>query len=278
MKSLFPVLVFSLIISSIIHSEEIRVLYNGNYYPLEFTNDRGLPDGFVIDLIYALARESALEVSFVEGNWREREEFLLKGEIDLAPGYEFSAAAKSIKHSKRLFSVPFSLLYRKTLRPSDERGLDGSTPIYSSGDSSELLLEKRSGSEKAVRTKNWSDAVIALDAGYGDYAIVSEIHSGLMLNDYSSTLAAMEKFELHLPYVLYTTKWHKSTLEKLNNGISIIRASGEFDRIYRKWFSSSPDSLIMNYERNDRTLIMVSTAALALILVIISIRKRKGIT
>lgn len=278
MKYFLFLLFFTGLISSAFGAEQIRIRYNGNLYPLEFTNERGKADGFAVDLIFALARESGLEVLFSPGDWRQKDRDLLQGPVDFSTGYRNKNTTSSIIYSKSLFTVPFSLVYRRSLRAPEEEGLYQSIPLVSSGDSSDPLLTERSSSDKIIRTKSWSDAVKALDAGYGDYAILSTIHWDLLSAEYGDELTTMENFDYELPFVLYTTKWNSKVLEKLNNSLSIIRASGEYSRIYRKWFGEKKDAVIVEEERFNWTGIIAAFLTAALILIVITIRKRKVMT
>lgn len=275
MKSILFFLFLTGLIISAAEAEQIRIMYNGNLYPLEFTDDRGKADGFLIDLIYALARESALEVTLKEGDWRRGDEMLLNNTFDFYTAYSGIKNDSSITRSRQLFSLPFALVYRRVLKPSGEKGLYSRIPLISSGDSSEPILVERSGSSKIIRTKSWSDAVKALEVGYGDYTMVSLLHWNILSDQYDSNLTAMEKFDLVLPYVLYTTKWNSNVLEKLNNSLSIIRASGEYERIYRKWFGEDSDSVIFEDEERNWTGILAAALAAALILIVINRKKRK---
>ncbi|MBN2655533.1 MAG: transporter substrate-binding domain-containing protein [Spirochaetales bacterium] len=267
-------LFFMMTFSSIMYAEEIRVLYNSNYYPFEFTNTQGNAEGFVIDLFYALARESALEISFIPGNWKHRDEDMYNGDGFFSTGYQSESAGESIIHSKILFSVPFSLIFRTVLRPHELKDLNDKTPLFSSGDSSEDLLFRQLEPENAIRTKSWSDALKALDKGYGDYTIISTAQKDLLMGDFSETLSVMDGFSLVLPYVIYTTRWDKKKLEKLDNGLSIIRASGEFDRIVGKWFGDKPP-LIRASSKEKRTLFYLIPAIIACIFLMIINKKRK---
>ncbi|MBB6481688.1 substrate-binding periplasmic protein [Spirochaeta isovalerica] len=266
-------LFFCLVISSIIPAEEIRFLYNRNYYPFEFTNEQGKADGFVIDVLFALAREAAYEITFIPGNWKQREEDLYNGDGYFTTGFLNHSSHDSIITSKILFSLPFSLIYRSGISPHSLKDLDGRTPLFSSGDSSEQVLYTYLKPEKVIRTKSWSDAVKALDTGYGDFAIISRIQKDLIIGEYHEKLSVMEEFHLVLPYVIYTTRWDKEKLEKLNNSLSIIRASGEFDRITGKWFAE--ENPLITASGKKRSLLYLIPAAIACIILLTIYKKRK---
>lgn len=262
-------------ISSVIKPEEINITFNRDYYPFEFINDDGIPDGFAIDLIFAIARESALTVNLIEGNWKFRDDEIFSGEIDLSPGYLSKSLNSSVIYSKTLFTVPFTLMYNKEINITDSLSIKNKTLVLSSGDSSEPFLEKENNSGKIIRTKNWSDSFKALSVGYGDYLIVSTVHAELIDETLKRDLTALKNFTLEIPYGFYAAEWNNYTLEKINNSISIIKASGEYDRIYRKWFRDSENSVIKRSESNQGISMYITIAVLLFISFIVYKNMRK---
>jgi len=80
MKSSILVLLLLIRFSYIAVPEEIDVMFNRDFYPFEFVNDDGIADGFAVDLIFAVAREAALGVNMIGGNWKFRENLLFNGD------------------------------------------------------------------------------------------------------------------------------------------------------------------------------------------------------
>ncbi|MBI9097076.1 MAG: transporter substrate-binding domain-containing protein [Spirochaetaceae bacterium] len=275
MKKFIMFILLFISLSSILKSEEIDIMFNRNYYPFEFINSDGNPDGFTIDLIYAVARESTLTINLVEGNWKSREDLLFKGSVHISPGYLIQSDNPNIIISNPLFSVPLTLLYKKSINLSDTKSLHDRILILSSGDSSGVILSAGKPVEKIIRTKSWSDSLKALRENYGDYTIISRIHFDLMEEHYRSELKEMNNFELSLPYGFYSIQWNKNYLEKLNNGISIIKASGEFDRIYRKWFGNEENLIFKRADSKQSTNIYIVAAVLVIVVIIIYRNKRK---
>ena len=275
MKSFLLMILFLITISSPIFSEQINVMFTGNYYPFEFVNDEGLPDGFTIDLIYAIAREAAYTVILSENNWKNKDDLLFNGVVDVSPGYIKKSDNPSIINSKPMFSVKFSLLYQNEYKLSDKSVLKNRSLIISSGDSSEKIISNNNYSEKIIRTKSWTDTLKALSIGYGDYTIMTRIHYLLSDLKLKENLKIMNNFNLDLPYGFYSTSWNKNIIEKMNNGISIIKASGEYDRIYHKWFGDTENIIIKQAENRGSISIYVITSLILIVILVLYINKRK---
>lgn len=275
MKSSILFVLLFICTSTILQSEEIIVAYNRNYYPFEFINDEGIPDGFAIDLIYALARESALSVKLVEGNWKFRDEEIFQGVIDFSPGYLQKSENSSIINSKTLFTVPFSLFHRRDITISDFKRLVNNTIVLSSGDSSIPVLLEKYQFDSIIRTKSWSDSFKALLIGYGEYTIVTKVHSELMSQSAREELEELHNFTLEISYGFYSARWNGNTLEKINNSISIIKASGEYDRIFKKWFGDSENLILKRSNSNRRTNMYFVGTVLLITIYIFYMKKRK---
>ncbi|MGF7139960.1 ATP-binding protein [Roseimarinus sediminis] len=67
-----------------------------NNHPKLFINNKGKPDGFFIDIIKAIAKESMLQIEYVPGEWSQLYEMLLKGEIDMLPDVAYSPERDSL--------------------------------------------------------------------------------------------------------------------------------------------------------------------------------------
>jgi len=272
-SALFFLLLIS--ISSIISSEEIDVLFNSDYYPFEFVNDKGDPDGFTIDLIYAIAREAAININLIKGNWQLSDDALYSGNIDLVPRYLPEKTAEHIITSDSLFSVYFSFIQKKAVSYKNFNSLRNRTVILSSGDSSEEYLISREYSAQEILTKSWMDSLNALNNDYGDYSIVSTIHYKLYSDEFKNRLHIINDLNLSVPFGFTAAKWDKNIINNVNNGISIIKVSGEFDSIYRKWFGNEENLIIKRSKSRDRISIYIITGSILVLVILFLINKRK---
>lgn len=276
MKSFLLGIALSAITLSPLLSDEITVIYNDDFYPFEYKNSRDQPEGFVIDLIYALSREAAVEIHWRAGEWQERENAIYNGLADLTSGYFIQSSNPSIVTTKTLFSVPFSLLYRTNLSGSVNEPGEGRKALISSGDSSYPVLEKRNGAELTVSSSLWSDIPSNLEKGFGDYALLSTLHWSFLQDKYIDSIISMENFDLQLPYVLFTSSRNTYLLEKMNNGLSIIKASGEYERIYNKWFPHQENALVTDFDDPQILRYILLSAIVIIFISSIIMKKRKG--
>jgi len=59
---------------------------NQDFAPLEFLNSAGMPDGFSIELMKAVARQEGLNIKFNLGLWSDARSDLKDGKIDAVSG------------------------------------------------------------------------------------------------------------------------------------------------------------------------------------------------
>ncbi len=275
MKS-YILLLLLLFISPFIYSEEIEIIFNKNYYPFEFINDEGNPDGFTIDLLYAIAREAALSISFIDSEWKSWESMLFKGKTELVPHYESKNDNNEyVINSNPLFSVNFSLLVRKNLEIAKLNNLKGKTLLLSTGDSSFKAISSMNFSSNIISTPVWSDSIKNLSPGSGDFTIVTAVHNEILDKELIDSTREINTFKLNIPYSIAAAKWNKTLIDSINNGISIVKASGEFDNIYRKWFGNSENLIIKRYDPFAVVRLYTIIPAFFAVLIFLLIRRKK---
>ena len=75
---------------------------NKNFAPFEFLNTEGIPDGFTIDLMKAVAKKQGLNIKFVLDTWSKTRRDLKDKKIDAVTGMLYSKERDMILHNFRL--------------------------------------------------------------------------------------------------------------------------------------------------------------------------------
>lgn len=237
----FVLLLFSLPVKAT--SQQIKAIIAEDYPPYSFINDKGEPDGFSIDLVKAVANEMDLEIDLKGGEWDTAMTNLEKGSIDLIPLMAYNAE----RGRRYYFSVAYIEVYdtfffkKGTLGIRNLEDLSGKKVIVQKSDLAHDFLIS-SGLFKTmtiVLANSVEDTLEQLAAGKGDLAILPKLIGLISINKLN--LVNIETSP-HL-ILAYTRHWsfavkHGNTilLEKLNQGLNIIKTNGEYDRIYKKWF------------------------------------------
>mgnify|MGYP001814604298 FL=1 len=96
---------------------------NNNFAPFEFLNKKGVPDGFTIDLMKAVAKKEDLKIKFIPDTWHNIRRGLEDQKFDAVTGMLYSKERDKIFD----FSVPhFVISYAVFIRKE--------TPIKSVAD------------------------------------------------------------------------------------------------------------------------------------------------
>lgn len=209
------------------------------YAPFEYTDAAGEPAGFNIDLLKRVAEIMALDLRIELGPWELVRERLERGEIDMLAGMYRTPERDALVD----FSVPQFISYYAfyaTKAPGfvDIEELRNYTIAVQTGDlGHDFLLQAGFGGDKLVEFSRWDDIFEALRTGKADYALASMVQA-------SRLIAAKEYRELRRvgppilqeKYCMAVREGDSALLAVLNEGLSILKATGEYDRIYEKWF------------------------------------------
>jgi PAS domain S-box-containing protein len=225
--------------------QRLKAIIEDNYHPYSFINEHGQPDGFSVEIARAVAKAMDLELEMRAGKWDFALKELETGQIDLIPIIAYSPEREKIFN----FSVPYTVVYdaiffrKGTTGIRSLKDLSGKTVIVTNNDLAHdyLLSSGLSKTMNIVLVKSGPDALKQLAAEKGDAAIMPKLigmvtAKKLNLVDIETSPQLIES---------YTRSWgfavkagNLALLERLNQGLNIIKSSGEYDAIYKKWFGA----------------------------------------
>ena len=252
-----------------------------SYPPFEFINDDGEPDGFNIELVRRIAEIMGLSVTIELTEWGEARRRLEQGEIGMLAGM-YRTPAREKLHS---FTVPhFVASYALFVpRSSTVLGLndvgDGVIIVHRGDLAHDYVVENALGRE-IVAVDNWHEVLIRLDAGEGDVALFGmgqgtrEIQRRRLRN-----IRMIEAPVLRRPYAMAVQRDNAQLLAILNEGLNVLKSTGEFDELYRRWFGVLDDPAWWR-SRTARVVIAAAVigigVSLAALLWVILLRRRVG--
>lgn len=219
------------------YAESILVEGDSNYPPYEYLED-GIPKGFNIDIIRAVAKASDLEVSINLRPWGEVIENLEKGASDVVSGMFFSPARTEIFS----FSIPHNIVSHSIFvrKGSPIKGLDdlhGKEILVQRSDIMHDYALEHYPDATIIPVEYQDDALKILSSGKHDAALL-----GKLLNLFRASEQGIENLETagadfaFGKYCFAVRKDDQELLSRLNEGLNLIKKSGEYDEIYEKWF------------------------------------------
>jgi two-component system cell cycle sensor histidine kinase/response regulator CckA len=216
------------------------LVYSGdeNFAPYEFLDRNGKPAGLNVDLIRAVTKAQGLHVEVRLRSWNQVGMGILRGEIDVASMYRSRQREREYD-----FAIPFELVYHEMMIRKDR------PPIRSIGelDGKRLLVEMDAYSVDALsdlgRSNQLSprssepEVLAALVRGEGDVAIVSQSVGRPFENRavYMRELVVTGPPILYAEYSFVARKGRRELIERLNQGLASVKATGEYDRLYERW-------------------------------------------
>ena len=224
---------------------EIRVGVSQDFRPYAFTDKNGRPVGYSIDLIQAVARAMGLRVQINAGTWDQVWHGLAQGQIDV-----LAIVAKTPDRESQVdFSVPhtetFDAFFVRTGQPA--------IPNLAAAAGKEIVV-RRSDAALKYLPRSFSGKLTFVDTIPQGLALVAAGQHDAFLN--SKLIGTLEMRENHIQgltagppipdykrvFAFTVRKGNTELLEKLNQGLRIVKANGEYDRIYQRWLEVQPEN------------------------------------
>lgn len=228
-----------------VHKKVLKTIIVDNYHPYTFVNQNGDPDGFSVDLIKAVTQEMGLELDIDVDSWDLARNALKDGDIDVLPMMAYSKERDQVFD----FSVPHTIAYDAFFTRKDAskiRSLDdlrGKKIIVMKGDQAHdyLLSVGLIGPEQLILTDSLPDSLRLLSSGKGDTALMPKlvgliVAKNMKLNNLQLSPIVLDAY--NRPFSFAVVEGNQSLLERLSQGLSIIKTSNQYSNIYTKWFGA----------------------------------------
>lgn len=220
-----------------VYAESILVEGDSNYPPYEYLED-DVPKGFNIDIIRAVAKASDLDARINLRPWGEVIENLEKGASDVVSGMFFTPARTELFS----FSIPHNIVSHSIFvrKGSPIKGLDdlhGKEILVQRSDIMHDYALEHYPDATIVPVAYQDDALRILASGKHDAALL-----GKLLNLFRASEQGIDNLETtgadfaFGKYCFAVRKDDQELLSRLNEGLNLIKKSGEYDAIYEKWF------------------------------------------
>ncbi|WP_203229679.1 transporter substrate-binding domain-containing protein [Filibacter tadaridae] len=201
----------------------------------------GEVEGFDIDVAKQLAKEilgDENKIEFVEVTSKTRIPLLNKGDIDaiVATMTITEDREKEVDFTDVYFEAGQSLLVKKgsPIKSIDDLTKE-TTVIAVKGSTSTDNIREKAPDAPVLEFENYAEAFTALKSGKGDTLTTdNSILLGMASEDDSFELVGGTFTDE--PYGIAVKSGEKEFLDALNKALEAQNSSGEFDKIYDKWF------------------------------------------
>lgn len=209
-----------------------------DYPPYEFIDKDGHPNGYNVDLTRAIADVMGMKVEIRLGGWAKMRSALQNGTVDALEGMSWSEG----RTEKVDFSIPHTVVNHAVFARKDSPSanslddLAGRTvAVHRLGIMHDYLV--KSGSKaQLVLTDTPADAMRLVAAGKTDFAVVAIVPGMYLIRELKLTnLIPVVRNVATYRYCYAVNKGNADLLSRLNEGLAILKKTGQYERIYNKW-------------------------------------------
>ncbi|PPC77399.1 hypothetical protein C4K68_11070 [Pokkaliibacter plantistimulans] len=244
--------------------QELLAVGDARFPPYEYLTQDGQPAGFNIDLLQAIARESKLNIRSRLGEWH-----LVLDEFNRGDAQIIAVYASPERRDKYLLSDPITItsyiLVRNVNSPSMQgpSSLGDREVVVQAGSYGESSLLQNLPHAQLIKAPSEWDVLRMVNENRYAYGYVTFQTAGYMIHkgDFSNVVLTGSEISSH-PYVFAVAKGNTELLNAINTGLDKVKASGEFDNLYNKWFRDY-------YEENFQSILAVIAAILIAILLML---------
>lgn len=216
----------------------IRIGGDYDYPPYEYLDEDGLPTGYNIELSQAIARVMGLEINIQLGSWGEMRQALEEGTIDVLMGMAHTAE----RRSEVDFSSPHAKVHQSIWVRTDNdairtvEDLTGREIIVMKGSvMHDFVLENEIAADLFL-VQTLADALKALASGAHDCALVAKLPGEYLLSELElDNVHPIARPLVAQDYGFAVKKGSLEQLAQFNEGLSLLKKSGEYRRIREKW-------------------------------------------
>ncbi len=221
--------------------QEVHVGSELDFPPYALVDDNGQPTGFSVELIKAVTATMGLSVKVSSGSWDTVWNSLVSGQLDLLP-----IVAKT---PERQHLVDFSLPHTESYDAFFMREGDTTIPNIAAAQGKEIVVMRSDAAHHQLMGRNFQGKLILVDTiPVGLKLISSGKHNAILCSKLIGTMSIKEHGITGLTggptipdykrtFSFAVKKGNTELLEKLNQGLLIVKTNGEYDRIYDKWLS-----------------------------------------
>lgn len=225
------------------------------FVPMGFREKNGKLVGYDIDLAKAVFKQYGIKADFQPIDWNMKETELRNRTIDLIwNGYTITPA----RQKQLLFSRPYmanrQVLVTKTAENiTTFKGMQGKTlGAQTSSSSASLLDEKPTMLKDYIKGKtpvlydSFNNALMDLDANRIQGLLIDSVYAGYYISkekDPASYRVTRGGFDGE-DFAVGMRKGDKTLKSKIDKGLQNLANTGELQKINKKWFGNSDNSLI----------------------------------
>ena len=239
-----------------------------NYPPYSYLDSNGVPAGFNVDLAKAVAEVMGYDVQIKLDEWSKTRATLESGGIDAISGMFYSTQREETYAFTSKHSVTNGDIFtRKDIHLDQIDDLRDQTVVVQSGDIISEYLDQLDININLVEVSTIKEALKLVADGSYDYAGVLKLPGLYSIKEEGLTELRAQNMDLAPnDYCMAVRKDNETMLITLNSGLQILKATGEYDKIYDRWLGIYEEKTVMTViEDHQWLLVLISLIIMMLV-------------
>lgn len=215
----------------------LRVGGDQSYPPYEYLNN-GIPTGFNVDLIRAVAAEMGCEVEITLGQWSEIRQGLLDGKYDLLMGM----VPTSEREKDYDFSIPYTYITFDLFVPANSsvrslKDLEDQAVVVQAGGLMQEYLREQSFPGEVVMVQDIVNALRLVNEDAYPAALLNRLQGQFLISELGLRNVRRVGTDVQSrKYSIAVKDGNKELLARLNEGLYLVNSSGKLNEIQEEWF------------------------------------------
>ncbi len=218
---------------------EIRAGSEQDFRPYCFTEKDGQPTGFGVELLKAVFDKMGLRAEITPGPWDQVWNDLVAGRLDVLPVVARTPGRELLVDFCLQHTETFDAFFRRAGQPDlpNLAAAAGMQIVVLRSDAAHHELVERKFSGKVIPVESIPDGLRLIAAGKHDAFLCSKLIGTLEVQQYGirGLVAGPPIPDYKRVFSFAVRKGNAELVEKLNQGLRIVKADGTYDRLYRKW-------------------------------------------
>jgi len=216
----------------------LRVEGDHNYHPYNFLDEQGSPAGFTVELIWAISEVMGLNIEIQLGPWDEVHQNLQENRLDIVLGM-YSSPERDLyaDFSSPLMIATHAIFVRENSPIRSLRDLRGKEILIQTGDIMHDFVAEKGLTDRIMPQDEHITALRLLAAGHHDAALLGKLPGLYWARKYQ--LANIKTVGGPIEarkFCFAVSEGDDVLLALLNEGLSILKATGRYEQIHNRWF------------------------------------------
>lgn len=211
---------------------------DNQYPPYEFLDERNQPTGFNVDLTRAIAKVMGMPVEIRLGSWGEMRKALANGQVDVLQGMVSTEERASEVDFSPPHAVVHQSIWNRRSGPQITRldQLQGKEVIVMRGSVMHDFMLREDRGATLIPVNSLAEALRLLSSGKHDCALVAKLPGQYLIGQLKLTnIAPVAAPLLAQNYGYAVRKGNLATLARFNEGLAILKETGEYREIHDRW-------------------------------------------